>query len=74
MYSELVSLRENYVSVKSGGGDILAIRDQALSILKRLKDLDNPEILEELDDILLDLEFTLNNVKCNCHSRSCLKK
>jgi len=64
------AIRKKYKSFKKGQEDGLAVRDQVRLALEETRKIGNDEIMEELEDMLMDLEFSIQEDKCNCHKDS----
>jgi len=64
------TLRKKYEGFKKGEEDVLAIRDQVHLALKETGKEGNDEIAEELEDMLMDLEFSIEEDKYTCHKGS----
>ena len=60
-------LREDYKSFKKGSKSVLAVKASALSLLEVAKTQGDLEVVEEIKDMLVDLEFAIDENQCNCH-------
>ena len=60
-------LREAYESFKKGDKSALSVKSSALSLLDIATTEGNVKVVEEIKDVLLDLEFSISENKCNCH-------
>ena len=69
MEDKIQNLRRKYESFKEGKEDVLTVRDEARSILEEAKKTGNSEILEEVGDMLMELEFSIEEDKCKCHRK-----
>lgn len=49
---------------------MLTVRDEAQAVLEAAKKSGNHGILEEVADILVDLEFSIEENKCKCHRKT----
>ena len=61
------SLRKRYQSFKKGEADVSAVRDQVSHALEEAKSHGNDSLFDELEDMLMDLEFSIEDNKCKCH-------
>ena len=74
MENQIERLRNKYTRFKNGKESVLAVRDSAILVLGEAKKRDKPAILEEVQDMLIDLEFAIEENKCNCprkHANCC---
>lgn len=62
-------LRKKYDSFKKGEENLLAVRDEAQLMLEEAMKGGNQEILEEVENMLIDLEFSIVENKCRCHRK-----
>ena len=69
MEDNVQNLRRKYESFKRGKLDVLEVRDEALLILEEARRKGDPEILEEVKDILLNLKFSIEENTCKCHGK-----
>ena len=69
MRDRLVKLREKYERFRRGEEDVLAVKDEARLLLKEAQKKGKTEILEEVEDMLVDLEFSAEENKCKCHQK-----
>lgn len=67
MENQIERLRNKYTRFKSGKEPVLAVREVAILVLDEAKKRDKTAILEEVQDMLIDLEFAIEENKCNCH-------
>ena len=58
------------MAFRQGEENVLAVRDEAQVVLEAAKKSGNQEILEEVEDILIDLEFSIEENKCKCHRKT----
>lgn len=63
MEDKVRNLRKRYESFEKGNEDALTVRNEA----KRIGD---GEILEEVGDMLIELEFSMEDNMCKCHRKS----
>lgn len=70
MEDRIQNLRKKYESFKRGKEDVLTVRDEARLILEEARSSGNSEILEEVGDMLMELEFSIEEDKCKCHRKS----
>jgi len=69
MENKIESLRRKYADFKRGEESVLAVRDEAQLVLEEARRKGNPEVLEEVEDMLIDLEFSIEENKCKCHRK-----
>ena len=69
MENQVERLRRKYARFKSGEESVLSVRDAAIVVLDEAQKRDKPAILEEVQDMLMDLEFAIEENKCNCHRK-----
>ncbi|UCG44761.1 MAG: hypothetical protein JSV58_05015 [Candidatus Bathyarchaeota archaeon] len=70
MKTHIDSLRTKYKRFKSGKEPSLEVRagaQQALEQATKRKDLEG---VEEVQDMIMDLEFSIEENKCKCHRKS----
>lgn len=70
MEDKIQNLRRKYECFKKGKEGKLVVRDEALLVLEEAKRTGNSEILEEVGDMLMELQFSLEDDKCKCHRKS----
>ena len=71
MNEKLISLRLKYENFKKGNEDAFTVRREALAILEEAKENGNEKIINEIEDILIDIQFSIQENKCNCNRTSC---
>ena len=64
MEDPIEALRKKYKGFKKGEEDVLAVRDQVHLALKKARKEGNDAISEELEDMLMDLELSIQESKC----------
>lgn len=64
MENRVKILRRLYEGFGRGEVDPLVVRDEAVSVLEELGE---NEGLEEIEDMLIDLEFSIEENRCKCH-------
>jgi len=69
MEDRVESLRRNYEGFKRSRKDALAVSDEARLVLEEAKRKGDREIMEEVEDKLLDLEFAIEENKCKCYRK-----
>jgi hypothetical protein len=69
MENQIERLRNKYTRFKSGKESVLAVRDVAILVLDEAKKRDKTTILDEVQDMLIDLEFAIEENKCNGHRK-----
>ena len=67
MIEGIEKLREDYKAFKKGNKSVLAVRASALSLLETVENKGDVEVVEEIKDMLVDLEFSIDENQCNCH-------
>jgi len=60
-----------YENFKKGNENPYAVRAEALRVLEEARENGDKNMIDEIEDILLDIEFSLNENKCNCSRSSC---
>ncbi len=69
MEDRIEILRRKYEGFKRGEEDALGVMDEARSVLEEVKNKENLKIADEIEELLLDLEFSLEENKCKCHRK-----
>lgn len=64
------TLRRMYEGFKKGEEDVLAVRDRVRIALEKAIKNEANEVAEELEDMLMDLELSIEDNKCKCHKSS----
>lgn len=70
MEDSVKRLRRRYEGFKRGGEDALKVRDEAYLVLKEARKMENHDVIDEVADMLLDLESSIEENKCKCRERS----
>jgi len=70
MEDNVRNLRRKYESFEKGKEDALTVRDEAKLVLDEAKRTGDSEILEEVGDMLVELEFSIEDNTCKCHRKS----
>ncbi len=70
MEKRVQKLRRKYDAFKMGQEDVLSMRDEAKLLLEEAKKMGDKRIVEELEDILIDLEFSIDENMCSCDRES----
>ena len=73
MKEDLQKLREDYKSFKKGNKSNFSVKASALSLLSIVESKGNVEVAEEIKDMLVDLELSIEENKCNCNRGNCHK-
>ena len=68
MSKTIADLKIKYESFKKGNENPYTVRTEALNVLEEAKKNDDDQVTNEVEDILLDIEFAINESKCNCSS------
>jgi len=69
MENKVERLRRKYKGFRKGVEDVSAVRNEALLVLKDAIEKEDREVLEEVEDMLIDLEFSIEENKCKCHRK-----
>ncbi|MFQ6080689.1 MAG: hypothetical protein ACE5OW_03355 [Candidatus Bathyarchaeia archaeon] len=69
MERKIRSLRRKYDGFKRGEEDVFAVRDEARLVLEDARRKGDPQVLEEVEDMLMDLEFSIEENRCKCHRK-----
>jgi hypothetical protein len=69
MESKVASLRREYQNFKRGKADVLAVRSEAVSVLEEANRLGDQTVVDEIEDLLIDLQFSMEEDRCRCHRR-----
>ncbi len=67
MGDTIEKLRRRYESFRKEEADVLSVRDQVRLALEEAKNHGNDALFDELEDMLMDLEFSIEEDKCKCH-------
>ena len=59
-----------YEGFRRGEEPVLAVRNEAQLVLEETRKKGDPEILEEAENMLIDLEFSIEENGCKCHPKS----
>lgn len=70
MEKRVQKLRRKYEAFKKGQEDVLSVRHETKLLLEEAKNSGNKKIVEELEDILIDLEFSIEENICSCDKES----
>ena len=73
MKEALEKLREDYKSFRKGNKSNLSVKASALSLLNVAESKGEVEVVEEIKDMLVELESSIEENKCNCHRGNCHK-
>ncbi len=63
------TLRKKYREFKKGKEDALAVRHEAKLAFEEARRNGYGEILDEIADMLIDLQFSIEENKCKCHRK-----
>ena len=69
MEDKIESLRKKYEGFKRGEESVLAVRDEAQLLLEEARKKGDHDITEEIEDMLIDLEFSIEENRCKCHRK-----
>jgi hypothetical protein len=67
MVEGIEKLREDFKSFRKGDKSALSIKQSALALLDVAKSKGDVKAVDEIKDMLMDLEFSLDENQCNCH-------
>ena len=67
MKEAIEQLREDYDSYRKGAKSVLSVKESALSLLDIAQSKGDVKLVEEIKDMLLELEFSIDENKCNCN-------
>lgn len=70
MESKIESLRRKYKDFRRGKEDVLAVRHEAMLVLEEARRNGYSEVTDEVEDMLIDLEFSIEENKCKCHRKN----
>ncbi len=69
MENKIESLRRKYKDFRRGKENALAVRHEALLVLDEARRDGYFEVTGEVEDMLIDLEFSIEENKCKCHRK-----
>ena len=69
MRNGVESLRRKYDSFRKGEEDPLAVRKVAMILLEETERNGDHETMNEIEDMLMDLQFSIEENKCKCHRK-----
>jgi hypothetical protein len=67
MKEGIEKLREDFKNFRKGNTSALSVKTSALSLLEVAKSKGDIEVVGEIEDMLMDLEFSIEENRCNCH-------
>ena len=67
MEESIDKLRADYRGFLNGKNSNLSVKADALALLARAKSNGDTKKVEEITDMLMDLELSIAENKCNCH-------
>jgi hypothetical protein len=67
MKEDIEKLREDFRNFRKGNTSALSVKTNALSLLEVAKGNGDAEVVDEVEDMLMDLEFSIEENRCNCH-------
>lgn len=70
MEDKVRKLRKKYESFRKGKEEALTVRNEARLVLDEVKQTGDSEILEEVADMLIELEFSIDENVCKCDRKS----
>ena len=71
MKTKIADLKLKYESFKKRNENPYTVKSEALKILEAAKENGENQILDEVEDILMDVQITIDENKCNCNCSSC---
>ncbi len=69
MEDKVAHLRKKYQAFKRGEESVFTVRDVAQLVLEEAMKRGDSEITEEIEDMIIDLLFSINENKCNCNRK-----
>ena len=69
MEDKVAHLRKKYRAFKRGKESVSTVRDAAQLVLEEAMERGDSEITEEIEDMIIDLLFSINENKCNCNRK-----
>jgi hypothetical protein len=70
MKDRVEGIREKYKAFRKGEESVLALKDETQLLLEEARKKGRRKVVEELEDILIDLKFSIEDNKCKCHRNS----
>ncbi|MCJ7713569.1 hypothetical protein MUO66_03820 [Candidatus Bathyarchaeota archaeon] len=67
MEKSIKKLRDDYKSFMNGEKSNLSVKTNALILLDIAQSKGNNNVVDEITDMLMDLELSIAENKCNCH-------
>jgi hypothetical protein len=67
----MVNLKLKYENFKRGNENPYTMKTEALRVLEEAKKTGGSSMVDEIEDILMDIQFSINENKCNCNRSSC---
>ena len=67
MEESIRKLKEDYQSFRKGEKSNLTVKTDALLLLDKARIKGDTKMVEEVTDMLMDLELSIAENKCNCH-------
>lgn len=69
MEETIASLKRKYEACRKGEEDVLAVRDETQLLLAEARKGGDSKVVDELEDILIDLQFSIEENTCKCHHK-----
>lgn len=69
MTYDIKNLREDFKDFIKGEKSNLSVKSSAISLLELAKNNGETDVVNEIEDMLIDIEFSITENKCNCHKR-----
>jgi hypothetical protein len=66
----MTKVREEFEAFKRGEADALAVKDSVESALGAARGRGDAAVAEELEDMLMDLESSIEDTRCQCHRKT----
>jgi hypothetical protein len=67
----MTNLKLKYENFKKGNENPYTIKTEALRVLKEATKTGDSKMVDEIEDILMYIQFSINENKCNCNRSSC---
>jgi hypothetical protein len=71
MKEKLANLKLLYEDFKDGNESPYQVKSEALLVLEAAKEKGLEKIIDDIEEILMDVELSINPDKCNCNCSSC---
>ena len=71
MKEQIANLKLKYENFKKGNENPYIVRTEALLVLEEAKKKGYDQVIDEVEEMLMDIQFSINENKCNCNRSSC---